>query len=287
MKVFLSHSNANRDVAELIYHSLQNERYDVFFDGEAKSLPPGEEFDGRIREAIRKCDLFVFLASAESLAPRCYALTELAMAQERWKRASGRILPVMITNLDPKALSPYVKTVTALRPVGDLVAEVSLALSRMRRRHRRVRAYQVLLLLILPMIVGGLALRHEGLRQDLTLAIEKKTYPVRLIGMPGNQGWAITFDILTEDPIKEIFYRLEEGATFQSTGFMGERDPRTGLPKPQFFVMIPRSTRKSTILLKYTEPNGREHGPFAALFDPAEQEAAWAKRVQSLTQVPP
>ncbi|MGZ5126027.1 MAG: toll/interleukin-1 receptor domain-containing protein, partial [Burkholderiales bacterium] len=50
MKIFLSYSSKDRTLAEPVYLALRAEQHAVFFD--RTDLPPGEEYDARIREAI-------------------------------------------------------------------------------------------------------------------------------------------------------------------------------------------------------------------------------------------
>ena len=91
MNIFISYSSSDRALAERLAYSLREEGCDVFFD--RASLPPGEGYDTRIREAIDDCDLLIFLLSAESVSAGSYALAELAIARRRWSSPSGRILP--------------------------------------------------------------------------------------------------------------------------------------------------------------------------------------------------
>ena len=128
-------------------NSLREEGHSVFFD--RVSLPPGEGYDSRIRSAVEKCNLFIFLISRESVSEGSYALTELGIAQHKWDNPSGRILPVMVSEVDLDTLPPYLKAVTVLRPQGDLIAEVVAVVYRIHRRRRRVRVYWALAFLLL------------------------------------------------------------------------------------------------------------------------------------------
>ena len=95
MRVFLSYASEQRDLAEELAQRLKSvRRIDVFFDRE--SLIPGDPFDLRIRRALARADVFVFLASPDSLRPGAYTLTELGFAQKQWPRATGRILTVLV-----------------------------------------------------------------------------------------------------------------------------------------------------------------------------------------------
>jgi hypothetical protein len=81
MKIFLTYASEDRDAAERVYLALAGQHHTVFFD--RASLPPGVDYNGRIRQAILDSDLLVFRVSEDSVAPSSYALTELALAHHR------------------------------------------------------------------------------------------------------------------------------------------------------------------------------------------------------------
>ena len=57
MRVFLSYASEDRNQAEAIYLSLRGQGHTVFFD--RTDLPPGEEYDARIRRGIERSQLLV------------------------------------------------------------------------------------------------------------------------------------------------------------------------------------------------------------------------------------
>ena len=127
MKLFLSYPSAQRPLAERLTLALESEGHDVFMD--RTDLKVGEAFHQALREAIERADLFVFLITPESVAPGSYALAELGMAQQKWRRPSGRVLPVMVVPTPLAALPAYLSAVTLLAPRGELVAEVVAAVA--------------------------------------------------------------------------------------------------------------------------------------------------------------
>ncbi|MFN0245219.1 MAG: toll/interleukin-1 receptor domain-containing protein [Planctomycetota bacterium] len=139
MKVFVSHSSKDADVAERLALALQHDEHDVFFD--RHSLDPSDEYNRRIRDEIAACDLFVFLASKASLREDSYARSELEIAKQRFVRPSGRVLPVMLEKIPPSELPPFLAAVTLFDPVGDVVAETAHEVERIARRRnaRRLR----------------------------------------------------------------------------------------------------------------------------------------------------
>lgn len=122
MNVFLSYASEDRSTADAIAVGLRQDGHDVFFDRD--DLPPGDGYHNRIRQAIERADLFLFLVSPESLETSSYAMTELGLARERWPNPSGRVLPVIVRHSSISDMPPYLRAVTVLEPRGDLVAEV-------------------------------------------------------------------------------------------------------------------------------------------------------------------
>ena len=135
MKAFISYASEYRNLADRIAIGLRQEGVDVFFDRD--QLPPGGAYDTRIRKAIKRSDLFIFLISPESVSENAYALTEVGFAREKWKNPTGRVLPVFAaeTNLDD--VPAYLRSVTILEPEGNLTAEVLANVKRLTAKHRR------------------------------------------------------------------------------------------------------------------------------------------------------
>ena len=142
MRVFLSYSAEDRKLVEPIYLALRAQRHSVFFD--RGDLPPGEEFDVRIRRAIEKSQLFIFMLSPNSLDAGSYTLTELGIAQKTWEHPAGRLLPVVLRPIGFDQVPAYLKAITFLEPEGNMAAGVTdavhrIALARWRSRERGLR----------------------------------------------------------------------------------------------------------------------------------------------------
>ena len=135
MRVFLSYSSEDRKLVEPIYLSLRAQGHSVFFD--RADLPPGEEYDARIREAIEKSQLFVFMLSPDSLKSGSYTLTELSIAQKTWEYPGGRLLPVVLRPTGLDQVSAYLKAITLLQPEGNVAASVADAVHRIAVARRR------------------------------------------------------------------------------------------------------------------------------------------------------
>jgi TIR domain len=143
MRVFLSYASEQRDLAQRLALGLSNDGNHVFFDKDA--LPAGDSFDDRIRSAIARSHLFIFLISRASLQKGAYARAELDMAQQRWPNPAGKVLPVLGEDVAIEALPPYLRAVSVLETQGDLVAEVLQAAAWLARERRRGLALRSLL----------------------------------------------------------------------------------------------------------------------------------------------
>lgn len=130
MKVFISYASARRDLAEPLLHALEADGHEVFFD--RQDLPVGDSYHERIRDAMSRTDQLVFLISPESVKAGSYALSELAMAQQRWPRPAGHVLPVMAAPTPYASLPPYLTAVTVFEPKGNLAAEVAAKMAQRR-----------------------------------------------------------------------------------------------------------------------------------------------------------
>jgi hypothetical protein len=161
MKLFLSYPSAQRDLAEKLSLALEAEGHDVFID--RADLKAGEAFHQRLREAIVEADAMVFLVTPEAVAPGSYALAELNIAQQRWRRPAGHVLPVMVVATPIAALPSYLSAVTVLQPRGEAVAEIVAAVARLNTapaRQRRRMVAGVAVVLIVGLAAGLAAWRH-------------------------------------------------------------------------------------------------------------------------------
>ena len=127
--VFLSYSSEQAEAASRIELSLKEDGHDVFRD--RSSLPAGEGYDARIREAIEDSDVLVFLVSRESVSAGRYTLTELKFAEGKWGNPSGHVLPVLVEPVPKDAIPAFLRAVTILKPQGNLPAEVAAAVALM------------------------------------------------------------------------------------------------------------------------------------------------------------
>ena len=306
MDVFISYSSHDAVLAEQLAHRLRGEGHTVFFDRE--SLPPGEAYDRHIREAVQSCDRFVFLLSADSISHGSYALSELAMARERWPVPAGHVLPVALGELDYDALPPYIGALTVFRPSGDAVAEVVALLGREERRRRiRIALAAGAALLVLTSGAGlawwwfapppaTLVRAPASSAASAAVATARASSeavavpiaePVRLVGTLVNTGWMIYLDVVGPARPREIFVRWDGDADFRSTGLQAMRDQQTGLPLPRMDIELEVDAKaplaKRRLDVRFDDAAGRSHGPYALVFEPQAQAVASTRQVLDMT----
>jgi len=198
MKIFLSYASEDRELVEPIYLALRAQGHKVFFD--RTDLPPGEEYDIRIRQAIEGCHLFIFLASPASLDAGSYTLTELHIAQQTWEHPAGRLLPVILRPIGFDRLPPYLKSVTILETEGNVPAAVADAVHRIGVARRWVLLKQFAAGLAAAIVIGIAAYLYLANRQPSREARGKDGAPGVLIPA-GN----FTMGDDEEAPLREIY----------------------------------------------------------------------------------
>jgi hypothetical protein len=156
MRIFLSYSSKDRPLAEKVDLALLGVGHQVFFD--KSSLPPGTDFNSRIRKAIDESDAFVFLISPNSVRNGGYALTELGFAKAKWRKPWGVVLPVMIEPTDHNLIDAYLTAVTILEPKGNAAAEIAAAVQNLPRPSSNVRRNTIKVFLLSLIILLTLAL---------------------------------------------------------------------------------------------------------------------------------
>jgi formylglycine-generating enzyme required for sulfatase activity len=137
MRIFLSYASQDRDAARAIERALAEQGHRVFFDRD--DLPPGAEYHARIRTAIEQSHLMVFLVSPDAVDAGSYTITEIDIAERAWRRASGRLLPVVLRPTAMESLPHYVRSVTLLETTGNVTAAVVSAVHRIESERARPR----------------------------------------------------------------------------------------------------------------------------------------------------
>jgi hypothetical protein len=207
-------------------------------------LVAGDTYGARIREAVEGCRVFVFLVSPDSI-DRGYALTELALVEALPTKRRPSIIPVLAAPTDLKALPAILQPLTLLEPRGDLPAEVAAQ-------------------------VNAISPTPEAER-------------VRLLGMPGGDGWTVYVDIADRN-VREVLYRVDGAASFVSLGFHDYRNPGTGQRLP-ITTFTPRGKlgQDHDVDVKYIDGLDREQGPFHLKFNTRAEYVRFTKQVLAQT----
>ena len=124
-------------IADSISARLEADKHKTFFD--LTNLPAGDGYDRKIRDAISKADLFLFLISPQSVEERSYSLTELSLARARWPDASGRVLSVMIEPTPMDKIPAYATAGTFLQTPGNLEADILATVAKISAQRSRRR----------------------------------------------------------------------------------------------------------------------------------------------------
>jgi formylglycine-generating enzyme required for sulfatase activity len=193
MRIFLSYASQDREPAENIYLALRDQGHAVFFD--RADLPPGDEYHNRIRAAVQKSHLFLFLISANALDDGSYTLTELDIAD----KSGIKLLPVMLHKVAVEQLPAVIKAITFLETDGSLPGAVAAEVHRIAAewRWRRLR-YAAAATAAIVMISVGL---FYGLKaRSRTDVIGKDGAPAVLI-----PAGAFVMGDEKESPRREIF----------------------------------------------------------------------------------
>jgi hypothetical protein len=162
MKIFLCYASEDRTVAEKIQLALASANCTVFFD--EQSLPAGGDYHDRIRKAIERCDLFIFLITSTSVAPGKFTLTELKFARDKWPSPVGKVLPVNLEGLPPSAIPSYLSATTILSVHGNAPSEVRDAVevlleNKARTKKRILKAAVASVVLALTISIGLVQIR--------------------------------------------------------------------------------------------------------------------------------
>jgi hypothetical protein len=200
--IFLCHASEDKAIVEPIQLALASAGCEVFYD--EQSLPPGGDYQARIRAAVNNCDLFVFIASSASIVAGKFTLTELKFARERWPSPINRVLPVVIDELKPRDLPNYLQAATVLTVSGSAAAEVRDAVESMLRGLRRRRSRRWVAALVIGSVAFTLsiaALLHPWrIEQANPVAVRDLELDVRAVFEGGQNAVAVRPKEVFADP---------------------------------------------------------------------------------------
>ena len=223
MKIFVSYAAEDREAAEEVAHSVRGRGHTVFLD--RSSLPPGGNYEQQIENAIRRSSLMVFLITTDSIAEGRFTLTELKMAQEKWRSARDRVLPVMLRPTPYGAVPSYLRAVTIMEPKGNAPAEIAQEIDRLARRRARVPLLSAVGVASFVLVLSlGLCFSHVTQQPDISLSVRgPEAYERGFFGSPDLYQIGI---VATNEGSVEAQVRLSldvepEGALIHHEGGLG------------------------------------------------------------------
>jgi formylglycine-generating enzyme len=164
MRIFLSYALQDREQAKSIYLALREQRHKVFFD--RSDLPAGAEYHNRIRGAIQKSHLFIFLLSPNAVDSDSYTLEELSIAE----KAGSKLLPVVLREAAMDQIPAALRAVTFHQPAGNLTASVAAEVHRIAAAlmWKRIKRLAVVLAIVAVVCAGVLYAIDRGHKREFS-----------------------------------------------------------------------------------------------------------------------
>ncbi len=123
LKLFLSYSKKgggfNEKIAEALYEKLKgNSNLDVFWD---QLLPLGQQWEEILFKKAREANIFVYLASEHSLAPKSFCVRELDVFQKN--NSNGLVIPIFLDNSNKGRTYRRLTKYQGIKPIHPETAE--------------------------------------------------------------------------------------------------------------------------------------------------------------------
>lgn len=119
--VFLSHASADRRLADAIAGTLEGASLTVWSD---KLVPVGANWDTAVEDALERSEAVVLVVSPAFLESS-HGLFEAGMAIHRSRQGGGRLVPVLVGDLDFEAVPLPLKHTQVLDGRGLDEAEIA------------------------------------------------------------------------------------------------------------------------------------------------------------------
>jgi len=214
MKIFVSYTSEQAEVAQSLDLALRAEGHSIFFD--RASLPSGEAYNRKIRDGVQDCDLFIFLVSPQSVTHGRYSLAELEFAQAKWPNPAGHVLPVLVTPTEMNAVPPYLKAVSMLQPSGDIAASVAAEVERLAKpwRYPRLRQSAAMVLVVLVGAAGAVWLARAYLHEQQRAEAIRLVNAAKLQEQTGNyaSAWDLAANAASNASTAEVVGAQEQVA---------------------------------------------------------------------------
>jgi len=239
VRIFISYADEDRDVAKRILHSIKGRGHKVFFADAA--IHAGSNYEQIIENEIKRSNIFLFLASSASLSEGRFTWTELRIAEDTRPVAENHVLPVILDETKVEELPAYLRSVSVLKPVGDVAAETAIAvqgLSKDRGNIRKILRFLVAVSIAVVLLIGGLFV--ATLRPLLNVSVLD---PVRL-----NHGF------FSDDALHMVNVRVENAGRREADEVAAHIEVRDG-PDAAPVRLSPTEAR-GTVLPQSLVPNG-------------------------------
>jgi glucose-1-phosphate thymidylyltransferase len=107
LKVFISHSSKQRELADDLHYMLSKLTFEPYLD--KYDIKPGEQLSKKIESLISDCDLFVLLISKDTFHS-AWVQTEVALAYSKGMIDRGTLIPVQLEQLSAEEanMSPLI-----------------------------------------------------------------------------------------------------------------------------------------------------------------------------------
>lgn len=97
MKIFISYAREDENYKiELLKHFKELERKKIIDGWHDGKIKPGEAWEESVKNALRECEVVLFLVSADFLASDYINKTEIKIAFERYEKGEIKIIPVIL-----------------------------------------------------------------------------------------------------------------------------------------------------------------------------------------------
>lgn len=96
--------------------------------------------------------------------------------------------------------------------------------------------------------------------------LDPASFAPTIIPTRSNQGWMIAVSL--PEAATSLSWRMGGEGAYTDTGVSASIDQRTGKPMPNTAFEIPMVEQPTVISIRYTDPRGKEAGPFDLPFDP-------------------
>jgi hypothetical protein len=115
-------------------------------------------------------------------------------------------------------------------------------------------------------VLAGWLDRAERRLAELDAGLDNSAAAPTALYSRSNSSWTVHLNM--PETVSEVSYRIGVDGVFQTTGFSGAVEPKTGRRMVNTYFSMSLETPAATIYVKYRDVAGTEAGPFAITFAP-------------------